>query len=77
MIKNFLVALKKTDNHLSDQSDRRKELLYMKKTGPPRVHFILLVQNVWAVGIDIMTGVLSAQTHTVFKKYHGGIFNCQ
>lgn len=68
MIKNFLIALKKTDNHLPDQSDRRKELVYMKKTGPPRVHLILLVQNVWAVGIDIMTGVLSAQAHTVFKK---------
>ncbi|RLC39132.1 MAG: hypothetical protein DRH33_03430 [Candidatus Nealsonbacteria bacterium] len=68
MIKNFLVALNKADNHLSDQSDRRKELVYMKKTGPLRLHFILLVQNICAVGIDIMTGVLSAQAHTVFKK---------
>ena len=77
MIKNFLVALKKADNHLSDQSDRRKELVYMNKTSPPRVHFILVVQNVCAVGIDIMAGVLSAQAHTVFKKNHGGIFECQ
>ena len=40
----------------------------MKKTGPPRGHLILLVQNVWAFGIDIMAGVLSAQAHMVFKK---------
>jgi hypothetical protein len=77
MIKNFLVVLKKADNHLSDQSDKRKELVHMKKTGLLRTHFILLRQNVWAVGIDIMTGVLSAQAHTVFKKYYGGKSDCQ
>jgi len=49
----------------------------MKKTGLLRTHFILLRQNVWAVGIDIMTGVLSAQAHTVFKKYYGGKSDCQ
>lgn len=49
----------------------------MNKTSPTRVHFILVLQNVCAVGIDIMAGVLSAQAHTVFKKNHGGIFECQ
>ena len=68
MIKNFLVSLKKADSRLSDQSNTRKELVHMKKTGQLRAYFIFLVQNVWTVGTDIMTGVLSAQAHTVFKK---------
>ena len=77
MIKNFLVSVKKADSFLSDQSSSRKELVYMKKTGQLKILFSFLAQSVRTVGIDIMTGVLSAQTHSVLKECYGGKSDCQ
>lgn len=56
----LLIILKILDNYLSDEYERRKEMVSMKKTDPTRSLFVSLVKNVWAVGIDIMAGVLSA-----------------
>ena len=67
IIKNFLESFKRADSSLSDPPNSRKELMHMEKACPLRIFFSFLAQNVWTIGIPIMTGVLSAQTHTVFK----------
>ena len=60
MVQILLIVLKMADNCLSDQFGSRKELVPMKKTGLLRSLFISSVQNIWAVGVGITAGALSA-----------------
>jgi hypothetical protein len=60
MVQILLIVLKMADKRLSDQFDSRKEMVPMKKTGLLRSLFISSVQYIWAVGVGITAGALSA-----------------
>ena len=60
MAQILLIVLKMADKRLSDQFDSRKEMVPMKKTGLLGSLFISSVQYIWAVGVGITAGALSA-----------------